>query len=220
MSSPVLWYATRATGTTALLLLTVTVVLGILTSTRFASPRWPRVATQDLHRRIALLTLLFVAGHVLTTVLDTYVHVGWAALVVPFASEYKRWWVSLGTVSLDLLLAVLVTSLLRSRIPTRLWRQVHWLVYAGWFSGALHSLVIGTDMRLTWVLGLAVACILAVALAASGRLWHAVAQGRRTALLASVPLELERAGAGARRTGGRAPTGAGTGFATGTRRKG
>ncbi|HYA67727.1 MAG TPA: hypothetical protein VED63_03250, partial [Acidimicrobiales bacterium] len=126
MSSPVLWYATRATGLVALVLLTVTTVFGVLTATRFATERWPGFAQQDLHRRASLLSVVFLGGHVLTSVMDSYVHVGWAAVVVPFASDYKPLWVGLGTISLDLMLAVLLTSLFRHRITAGAWRAVHW----------------------------------------------------------------------------------------------
>lgn len=180
MSSPVLWYATRATGVVALVLLSVTMVLGLLTATRFATQRWPGVAQQDLHRRVSLLSVVFVAGHVLTSVLDSYVHIGWVAVFVPFASDYKRLWVGFGTISLDLLLAVVVTSVLRHRIPAKAWRGVHWLAYVSWPIAALHTLGIGTDVRLRWVLLLTIACIVAVCVAAVARVvW--TFERRRTA---------------------------------------
>ncbi len=96
MSSPVLWYATRATGLMALVLLTATTVLGVLTANRSTSARWPGFALQDLHRRVSVITMAFLACHILTSVVDTYVHIGWAAIVVPFASSYKRLWVGTG----------------------------------------------------------------------------------------------------------------------------
>lgn len=186
MTSPVLWYATRATGVVALVLLTATVVLGILTATRFHAARWPRVAQQDLHRGVSILSVLFVAGHVLTAVLDSYVHIGWAAVVVPFASHYRPLWVALGTVSLDLLLAVLGTSLVRRRMPARLWRGVHWFAYASWPVAVLHTVGIGTDVRLHWVLGLVAACAFAVVGAAGLGLIQRRERRRRAELLPAV----------------------------------
>ena len=179
MSSPVLWYATRTTGLVALVLLTVTTVFGVLTATRFATERWPGFAQQDLHRRVSLVSVVFLGGHVLTSVLDSYVHIGWAAVVVPFASDYKRFWVGVGTISLDLMLAVLVTSLLRHRIPARAWRAVHWLAYLSWPVAVAHGLAMGTDMRTAWVLALTATCIAAVVGAVAFRIGSAaVAAGR------------------------------------------
>ncbi len=186
MSSPVLWYATRATGVVALVLLTVSMVLGVMTARRFTRPRWPRVAQQDIHRRISLLSVVFVAGHVLTSVVDSYVHIGWAAVVVPFLSDYKRLWVGLGTISLDLMLAVVLTSLLRHRIPATAWRGVHWLVYLSWPVAVAHSLGIGTDVHLHWVLGLVGACVVAVLVAAALRIAGHLDLRRRAGALIAV----------------------------------
>jgi methionine sulfoxide reductase heme-binding subunit len=186
MSSPVLWYATRATGIVALVLLTATAVLGLLTARRSSSPRWPGVAVQDLHRRLSLLSVAFVGCHVVTAVLDSYVHIGWGAIVVPFASPYKSLWVGFGAIGLDLFLAVLVTSLLRQRMPARVWRGVHWLAYLSWPVAVAHSLGMGTDMRLAWVLALVAACVATVVATAAARVVALAASRRRALMLASV----------------------------------
>jgi sulfoxide reductase heme-binding subunit YedZ len=186
MSTTVLWYSARATGLMALVLLTATTVLGILTANRTTSPRWPGFALQDLHRRVSLTAMAFLACHILASVVDTYVHIGWAAIVVPFASAYKRLWVALGSVGLDLLLAVAVSSLLRHKIRVRTWRALHWLAYLSWPVALSHAFGIGTDMRQTWVIGLVGACIAAVLGAGTARLSLAVARRRRA--LALVPV--------------------------------
>src|SRR5258708_4028582 len=109
-----LWYATRATGVMALVLLTATVVLGVAGTARLATPHWPRMITAQLHRNLSLLAVAFVAAHVVTTVLDPYAPIGWISAIVPFASPYRTLWLGLGTVAFDLLLPVVVPSLLRA----------------------------------------------------------------------------------------------------------
>jgi methionine sulfoxide reductase heme-binding subunit len=165
-----LWYATRATGVVALVLLTATVVLGVAGTARFATPGWPRMITAQLHRNLSLLAVLFVAAHVVTTVLDPFAPIGWISAVVPFVSPYRALWLSLGTVSFDMLLAVVVTSLLRARLSYGSWRAVHWLGYACWPVALWHGLGTGTDSKLPWLLALEAACVVAVALAAGWRL--------------------------------------------------
>src|SRR6201981_2930588 len=132
LHGPGLWYATRATGLVTLLLLTVSVLLGLLTAGRVGRAGWPRFLSQGLHRNISLLVLAFLALHVGTTVIDTYTSIPLAAAFVPFASAYKTAWLSLGAVALDLLLALVATSLVRKRLGHRAWRRVHWLSYACW----------------------------------------------------------------------------------------
>jgi methionine sulfoxide reductase heme-binding subunit len=165
-----LWYATRATGVVALVLLTVTVILGIAGTARFAAPGLPRVVTAGLHRNVSLLVLGFVVVHVLTTVLDGYVRIGLVSAVVPFDSPYRGFWLGLGAVAFDLLLAVALTSLVRDRLPYRAWRSVHWLAYACWPIALSHGLGTGTDRRLSWLLALDALCVTGVACAVWWRL--------------------------------------------------
>jgi len=162
LHGPGLWYATRATGLVTLLLLTVSVLLGILTAGRFSTQRWPRFLSQGLHRNISLLVLVFLTLHVGTTVIDTYTSIPLTAAFIPFASSYKAAWLSLGAVALDMLIALIVTSLLRARIGHRAWRRVHWLAYACWPVAVAHGLGTGTDRNATWVFALTVACAVSV----------------------------------------------------------
>jgi hypothetical protein len=179
-----LWYATRATGVVALLLLTATVILGVAGVARFATPRWPRVITAGLHRNLPLLAVAFVAAHVLTTVLDTYAPIGWTAAVVPFTSTYRTFWLGLGAIASDLLLAVTITSLLRARLGYRAWRAVHWLGYACWPVALWHGLGTGTDSKLPWLLAVDAACVGAVTGALGWRM--SLARGRPSPLTASL----------------------------------
>lgn len=192
-----LWFATRATGLIALVLLTGTVVLGIMTSVRFASPAWPRFVTVSLHRNLSLLTITFTGLHVLTTITDSFASISPVAVVIPFTSGYRRIWLGLGTVAFDLLLAVLVTSLLRTRVGPRTWRAVHWASYACWPVALVHGLGTGTDGAARWVLVVTAVCALAVAAAGVWRLaagWPAHAGVRVTAALAAVAIGLATAG--------------------------
>jgi sulfoxide reductase heme-binding subunit YedZ len=192
-----LWFATRATGLIALLLLTGTVVLGIVTSVRFASPAWPRFVTVALHRSLSLLTITFTGLHVLTTITDPFASISVISAVVPFTSGYRRIWLGLGAVAFDLLLAVLVTSLLRTRIGPRGWRAVHWAGYACWPVALVHGLGTGTDGAARWVLAVTAACALAVISAGAWRLaagWPAHAGVRVAAACAAVAVALATAG--------------------------
>jgi sulfoxide reductase heme-binding subunit YedZ len=164
------WYATRATGVVALVLLTLSIVLGIADVERLQSERWPRFIVDGVHRRVSMLSVVFVLVHIATTVLDGYVPIGWLDAVIPFRSPYRTLWVGFGAVAFDLLLAVIVTSLLRARLGYRSWRAVHWLAYACWPIAVAHSLGTGTDHWRTWNLVIDGACLIAVLSAAAVRL--------------------------------------------------
>ena len=176
---PALWYATRATGLVTMLLLTATVLLGILTTGRFAGGSWPRFLTVGLHRNLSLLVVVFLALHIATTVIDTFVSIPLAAAFIPFASSYKTAWLSLGAVALDLLVALVATSLIRNRLGLRTWRWVHWAAYICWPVALAHGLGAGTDRSTLWVFVLTVASAAVVAGVATWRFVGAARAGAR-----------------------------------------
>jgi sulfoxide reductase heme-binding subunit YedZ len=185
-----LWYTTRATGVVALLLLTGTVALGVAGTARLETQAMPRVVRSGLHRNLALLAVAFVAVHVLTAVLDPYAGIGFVAAVVPFSSAYRPLWLGLGAVALDLLAALVISSLVRSRLSYSAWRALHWLAYACWPVALWHGLGTGTDTRLSWVLLLNAACVLVVVVAACWRVRFAARAGLRTSGIAVTVLLL------------------------------
>lgn len=164
------WYFGRATGLIALVLLTATIVLGVLGPLRISSTVWPRFAIRTLHRDLALLSLLVIVIHVVAVVLDGYVHVPLSVAVLPVGSSYRPLWMALGAVSFDLLLAIVLTSLLRRQFGDRIWRLVHWFTYASWPIAVAHGLGTGSDSTQVWALAITVGCCAVVAFAALARL--------------------------------------------------
>lgn len=169
-ASKLLWYLTRGSGLVCLVLLTASVVLGIATTARISAPRWPRFLIAALHRNVSLFVMVVLAFHIAVAVLDSYAPIGWLDAVIPLKSSYRPLWLGLGALSLDLLLAVIVTSLLRDRLGYRRWRVVHWAAYASWLSAVFHGLGTGSDTKTPWVLVLTVACVLCVVAALGLRL--------------------------------------------------
>jgi methionine sulfoxide reductase heme-binding subunit len=159
------WYLSRGTGAVALVLLTVSVVVGILGTIRFAAPRWPRFAIDSLHRDVSLLALALLVLHIVMSVLDTFAPISAVDSVIPFMSKYRPLWMGLGTLSFDLFLALVVTSLVRRRLGYRAWRAIHWLAYASWPVAVLHGLGTGSDVKLWWMLALTAVCVAAVVIA-------------------------------------------------------
>jgi methionine sulfoxide reductase heme-binding subunit len=203
MSSTTFWYITRASGLVAMILLTLTMVLGITTTTRARARHWPGFAQQEMHRRISMIAVVFLGLHVLTSVLDTYVHIGWAAIVVPFTSGYGRFWVGVGAISLDLMFAVFVSSLIRARIRPGTWRAIHWLAYCSWPVALAHTFGMGTDAGESWVIILGVASVAAVAVALAWRIRQAAHQSSaRTANSSVVEIPTKHLAISGRRRAG------------------
>jgi sulfoxide reductase heme-binding subunit YedZ len=170
------WYLARGTGVVALLLLTASVVLGVMNSVRFsAGPRWPRFAIDTLHRDVSLLVLVVLAAHIITSVLDSFAPISLLNSVIPFTGSYRPLWIGLGALSFDLLVALVVTSLTRRRLGYRTWRAIHWFAYASWPVAVLHGLGTGTDTKLWWMLALTVLCVGVVLVA----VWTRIGQADR-----------------------------------------
>jgi sulfoxide reductase heme-binding subunit YedZ len=166
------WYLMRASGVVSLILLTGVVALGIATTNRWRAGRLPRFVTLSLHRNVSLLAVAFVAIHVLTALIDPYAAVTVLTIVVPFVAHGRAFWVGLGAVSLDLVLALIVSSLLRRHLSQRLWRGIHWLAYVSWPVALAHGLGMGTDAGTFWLQLITAACVLLVGAAIVWRLWR------------------------------------------------
>jgi len=190
------WYLARGTGAVALVLLTVSVVLGVLGSLRFtAAPRWPRFTIDALHRDVSLLVIAVLVVHIITSVLDSFAPIKLIDAIIPLVSAYRPIWMGLGALAFDLLVALVITSLVRRRLGYRTWRAVHWLAYASWPVAVLHGLGTGSDTKSLWMLILTVVCIAAVTIAVGARLAsvddrYAALRMPGTALLILTPLGL------------------------------
>jgi len=136
--------------------------LGLLSWIGVDRRTWPRFVTLAMHRNVALLAITFTIVHVLTTVLDSFVSIPLPDAFIPFISSYRPFWIGLGAISFDLMIALIVTSLIRARLGQRSWRLVHWTSYACWPVAVVHGLGSGTDTRVRWVLLLTACCVLVV----------------------------------------------------------
>jgi methionine sulfoxide reductase heme-binding subunit len=183
------WYLTRSTGAAALLLLTLAIVLGVADVRRWTTPRWPRFVVDSLHRNVSLLAMVFLLLHILTSVLDSFAPISLLDAFIPFTGSYRPFWLGLGAISFDLLLAVTITSLLRQRLGYASWRAIHWLTYASWPIALLHGFGTGSDVKSGWLLALSIGCLALVLAAVLAR------------VLAGWPANLPRRGAALAGTG-------------------
>jgi sulfoxide reductase heme-binding subunit YedZ len=189
-NSTAFWYASRATGLVALVLLTAVFAIGIAINRQSRVPGLPRFAVTDLHRNLSLLAVAFLGVHVLTAVLDTYVNIPALAIVIPFASGYERFWLGLGAIAFDLILALIVTSLVRGRLNRTAWRAIHLTAYLCWPVAFLHGLYASGDLRQGPLLDIALGCALIVAGALT---WRLVSIVRRPPRASRVAAELAAA---------------------------
>jgi methionine sulfoxide reductase heme-binding subunit len=194
-SASALWFLSRGTGVVSLILLTAVLLLGILTRAGRALPGSPRFVTADLHRNLSLLAVTVLVVHIATAVADPYAPIRLVDAFVPFVSAYRPIWLGLGALALDLLLALVVTSLLRGHIGRRTWRAIHWAAYAVWPLALAHGFGTGTDAGRLWLLIVAAAAAAVVIAMLLWRIFRVseASSGRRlggTLAVVAVPLAM------------------------------
>jgi sulfoxide reductase heme-binding subunit YedZ len=171
-SSPAIWYAARASGVAAYVVLSLVVSLGLTLGGKAQNRRWPRFSVEDVHRFGGLLVGSLIGIHVLTIAADSFLPFSLTQLIVPFTSRYRPLWTGLGVAAAEILLALAITNHYRKRLPYRLWRKAHYLNFAVWTLASVHGLMSGTDRGAVWLAilyGIAVASVVMLLLWRFGR---------------------------------------------------
>jgi sulfoxide reductase heme-binding subunit YedZ len=170
------WYAARAAGIAAYVLLTAVLALGLGLASRAPGKRWrrwPMFAVEDVHRYGGLLVGTFIAIHVVTIAIDAFMPFSLTQLVVPLAAGYRPIWTGLGIAAAELLLALAVTNHYRKRLPFRWWRAAHYANFAVWIAATLHGIGTGSDRNAPWMLAI---YVVATSLVGSLVIWRIAAR--------------------------------------------
>src|SRR5215469_18642835 len=162
-SSPAIWYAARASGVAAYVVLSVVVCLGLALGGKAQNRRWPRFSVEEVHRFGGLLVGSLIGIHVLAIAADSFLPFSLTQLLVPFTSSYRPLWTGPGIAAAELLLALAITNHYRKRLPYSFWRKAHYLNFAVWGLASVHGLMAGTDRGAVWLAilyGVSVATVL------------------------------------------------------------
>lgn len=185
-SSPALWYATRASGIAAYVVLSVVVSIGLSLGGKVQSRRWPRFSVEDIHRFGGLLVGSLITIHVATIAVDSFLPFSVVNLIVPFTSRYRPIWTGLGIAAAELLLALAVTNHYRKRMPYRFWRLAHYLNFAVWTLASVHGVMSGTDRGVWWLALIYGVCIAPVVMLLFWRFGGYVLRSPRVATAGAV----------------------------------
>jgi sulfoxide reductase heme-binding subunit YedZ len=169
VKDPTFWLLARASGLTAYVLLTLSVLAGLAVKSRPFGRAVKAAAATDTHRFLSLLALGAIALHAITLVLDQTVHIGLAALLVPGLAGYRPVATGLGVFAAELAALIILSFPLRKRIGVRAWRRLHFATYAVFAAATAHGLAAGTDTQQPWVFGLYLGAVFAVAAATTLR---------------------------------------------------
>jgi sulfoxide reductase heme-binding subunit YedZ len=173
VKDPTFWIIARASGITAYVLLTLSVLAGLVVKSRPFGRALKAAAAMDTHRFLSLLALGAVAVHGLALMLDKTIHIGPIALVVPGFSTYRLFATGAGVVAPELAALIVLSFPLRRRIGAHAWRKLHWATYAVFALATAHGLAAGTDSPQRWAFALYAGAVFAVA---SATAWRALAR--------------------------------------------
>ena len=149
-SATIYWYISRGAGFTVFILLTVAVALGMLLSLKWRSDAWPRFITNELHPFVQLVAGVFLAIHIVSVLLDSYIQFSVAGILIPLVSTYRPVWLAFGIVAMYLGVALAVSSYLKRFIGYRVWRSMHYAGFAAWLLALVHGITTGSDTRAPW----------------------------------------------------------------------
>ena len=179
MKDPTFWILARASGVTAYVLLTASMLAGLVVKSRPVGARVRAAAVTDTHRFLTLLALGAIALHGIALMLDSTVRIRLPALLVPGLSAYRPIATALGVVAADLAVLIVVSFPLRKRIGARLWRRLHWATCAVFAAVTVHGLAAGTDTARPWVFGLYLGAVAAVVF---GTAWRVLTRSVRPSI--------------------------------------
>ena len=165
----IVWYVVRAGGVLAYLLLSASVILGLLLSSRAKLAGWPRFALEDVHGYVGMLAGVFIVIHGGALLVDSYMPFSLTSLLVPGADSYRPVSVAFGVVAAELLAALAVTNRYRKMLSHRFWRRAHYLNFAVWVFALVHGIAAGSDRATVWALALYIGTAAVVAGLTAGR---------------------------------------------------
>ena len=139
------WVLARVAGLSAYAALAIALVTGIGLRTAVLDWLGSNRAVRSLHEYTTVLWIPLAMIHLVSLLLDTTARVGWLDLVVPFHSSYGTLAIGLGALSVDLLVVVTVTGLLKRRMHRDAWIWLHRLAYVAFGLIFFHAVLSGTD---------------------------------------------------------------------------
>jgi sulfoxide reductase heme-binding subunit YedZ len=148
------WITSRAAGTAALVLASLSVSAGLLIGGRLLRGPGRAIDLRVAHEALSLATLIAIAVHGLALLGDGFLRPSPIDIAVPFVGRYRPLWTGVGIVAGWALAALGLSYYARGRIGAARWRAAHRFTALAWIAGVLHSLLDGSDAGQLWFLAL------------------------------------------------------------------
>jgi methionine sulfoxide reductase heme-binding subunit len=145
------WLVSRASGIVALVLISLSVMMGLAMAARVIRRPAIKRTVARLHEHVALISILAIALHGVALLGDHWLKPGWRGITVPFALSYRPAFTGLGIIGSYLTVLLGPSFYLRRRIGARRWRTMHRGTVIVWVLAAVHTLGAGSDRATLWM---------------------------------------------------------------------
>lgn len=145
------WALNRASGLVAFALLSLSVITGLLISTKSSDGFMSRPFVFEMHQFLSVLSVVLIGVHMASLLFDEYLGFTALELVVPFLSPYQPVAMGVGVVGAWLCAITLASFWMRAQIGQKAWRMLHYATFAGYGASLWHGIAAGTDTRMAVV---------------------------------------------------------------------
>lgn len=172
------WFIIRGSGLVAFSLLSVSIVWGLLVSTKLFGRAVKAKGLQWLHESLGLSAVLATVVHMVALWTDSFIEFTWFDLLVPGISTWEPLAVTFGVVSFWTLLVVSVSFYMKKWIGQSAWRSIHYLSFGAFGAALAHGVMVGTDTSNPWVVSMYVVSVVVVVLLTAVRVMSAPSAAR------------------------------------------
>ena len=165
----VFWFASRAFGLVAMVMLAVSVAVGLAMSGRLLSRPGLAAKLKRFHESATLVTLGLIAAHAGLLLFDSYLRPGLTGITVPFTFGYRPLFSGIGVVAGWLAAILGLSFYARKRIGVKAWRRMHRFTILVYLLVLAHVVGSGTDARQPWMVALLTALTAPIVFAFSYR---------------------------------------------------
>lgn len=146
-----MWILLRAAGIASYVAFFLSVSWGLVATTGVVTRRISKPSSNHFHAFVSTAGVVFLAIHMALLVLDTFMKFSIRDVLVPMRSTYRPVAITFGVIAMYLAVVILVTSWLRKRMSTRLWRAIHLAAVPAFSLALLHGVFAGTDTGRPWM---------------------------------------------------------------------
>jgi predicted ferric reductase len=192
------WYAVRAFGFLAYIVLAASVLYGLLLSTKILDAIAHRPVSFALHKDLSIVGLILASLHAVILIADQSFDFSPRAILVPFASPYAPFSVGFGQIAFYASAVILVSFYVRRHIGQRAWRMLHYITFLSFAGASYHGIASGSDASSPWAFWIYVTPVTAIIFLMTYRVVVGASnRGHRTAPTEVPPLPVRLAPVGA-----------------------